>query len=145
MEFKPPETLHNHLIRNCVPNFKAYIFPSFTTQILYKINLYFITTQICGVNQLVNNLCPVCGRSGTFMQKTSKTKTSTGEYKTYKYWYVYHGKESRKQWCYLNKRLLTLPEIQEAIQQATQTTTQISNDITQTSNYTQQTNNYTQH
>ena len=71
------------------------------------------------------------------MEKISKTKTSTGEYKTYRYWYFYHGKESKKQWCYLNKKLLAIPWIKEAIKQTTQTTTQISIDTTQTSQTTE--------
>lgn len=36
------------------------------------------------------------------MYKTTKTKTTTGEYKEYKKLYVYHGKPNQK-WCYLKK------------------------------------------
>ena len=70
--------------------------------------------------------CPVCGDMGTLMQKTTKTKTTTGDYKEYRYWYVYHGKGAKKPWCYLSKKLFTTPEIREAIEDTTQMTTQIN-------------------
>ena len=69
--------------------------------------------------------CPVCGSMGTLMQKTTKTKTTTGEYKEYRYWYIYHGKKAKKPWCYLTKENLSKPEIKEALKEsATQITTQ---------------------
>ena len=71
--------------------------------------------------------CPVCGSMGTLMQKTTKTKTTTGRYKEYRYWYVYHGKKAKKPWCYLGKEDLEKKEIKKAIEElTTQTTTQIA-------------------
>ena len=61
--------------------------------------------------------CPVCNLLGTLMQKTTKTKTTRGEYKEYTYWYIYHGKKAKKQWCYLSKELLKNTEIKEAIRE----------------------------
>lgn len=71
--------------------------------------------------------CPVCGYEGIPMQKITKIKTSTGEYKTYRYWYIYHGKKSKKQWCYLSKKLLKLQKVKESIKQTTQTTKNVEN------------------
>ena len=77
--------------------------------------------------------CPVCGSMGTLMQKTTKTKTTTGRYKEYRYWYVYHGKKAKKPWCYLTKEDLEKPEIKEAIEElTTQTATQTDTVTTQT-------------
>ena len=76
--------------------------------------------------------CPVCGSIGTLMQKTTKTKTTTGEHKKYRYWYIYHGKKAKKPWCYLSKENLERPEIKRATEGlATQTTTQTSPVTTQ--------------
>jgi len=79
--------------------------------------------------------CPVCGSMGTVMQKTTKTKTTTGQYKEYRYWYVYHGKKAKKPWCYLGKEDLEKAEIKKAIEElTTQTATQINAVTTQTTN-----------
>ena len=59
--------------------------------------------------------CPVCNISGSLMLKTTKTKTSTGKYKTYKKFYVYHGKKAKKPWCYLNKKHLSRADVKEAL------------------------------
>ena len=74
--------------------------------------------------------CPVCGSMGSLMQKTTKTKTTTGEYKEYRYWYIYHGKKAMKPWCYLTKEDLNKPEIKEALRKST---TQITTQTTQKS------------
>ena len=65
------------------------------------------------------------------MYKTTKTKTTRGEYKEYRKLYVYHGKPNQK-WCYLKKEdLRKIPKAIESMQNhTTQTTTQIT---TQTS------------
>ena len=79
--------------------------------------------------------CPVCGSTGTLMQKTTKTKTTTGQYKAYRYWYVYHGKKAKKPWCYLGKEDLEKTEIKKAIEElTTQTATQTDTVTTQTKN-----------
>ncbi len=62
------------------------------------------------------------------MYKTTKTKTTTGEYKVYRKLYVYHGKKAKKQWCYLKKE--DLEKIEQATGQNYTNTTQIT---TQTS------------
>ena len=71
--------------------------------------------------------CPVCGDYGVLMKKITITKTTKRQYR-YKKWYVYHNrsKGTRQRWCYLSKKYLRLPEINEAILrvQATQSTTQ---------------------
>jgi len=80
-------------------------------------------------NMAVKLKCPVCGSMGTLMQKTTKTKTTTGQYKEYRYWYVYHGKKAEKPWCYLTKENLEKTEIKKAIEElTTQTTTQNTNE-----------------
>jgi hypothetical protein len=63
--------------------------------------------------------CPICGNKGTVMYKTTKTKTTTGEYKEYRKLYVYHGKPNQK-WCYLKKE--DLEKIQHAGDNYTNTT-----------------------
>ena len=61
--------------------------------------------------------CPVCKREGRLMWKETKT-FSKGKMYTYRKLYVYHGKGTRKPWCYMK------PEHLEALGVTTQKTTQ---------------------
>ncbi len=72
------------------------------------------------------------------MYKTTKTKTTTGEYRTYRKLYVYHNKPNQK-WCYLKKEDLdNMPKkaLDSLPKRTTQTTTQMT---TQTYRNTQET------
>jgi hypothetical protein len=75
------------------------------------------------------------------MKKTTITQIAKRKYR-YEKWYVYHNrsKGTTQRWCYLSKKYLRLPEINEAIlkEQATQ-----NNPIAtqNTSITTQRTNN----
>ncbi len=78
--------------------------------------------------------CPVCNSEGTLMQKKTKTKTTRGEYKDYTYWYIYHGKKAKRQWCYLNNKLLEIPKLKNLTEKIKQITTQIGTNVPQTHN-----------
>ncbi len=68
--------------------------------------------------------CPICGKEGTLMYKTTKTKTTTGKYREYRKLYIYHGKNAQKKWCYLKQE--DLDKIQQATGQNYTNTTQMT-------------------
>ena len=61
------------------------------------------------------------------MYKTTKTKTTTGEYKEYRKLYVYHRKPDQK-WCYLKKE--DLEKIKQNTGDNYTNTTQITTQAT---------------
>jgi hypothetical protein len=69
--------------------------------------------------------CPICGKEGMLMWKETRT-TSKGKTYTYRKLYVYHGKKSKKQWCYLNRELVEELRRKGTIEEenATETATQ---------------------
>ena len=78
--------------------------------------------------------CPICGETGTPIQKTTVTHAKGKRYE-YKKWYIYHNKSkgTTQRWCYLRKEHLQLPRIKKAIEEkmATQNTTQNKHETTQ--------------